>query len=194
MKKKRLLYALESVGGGTLKHVTGLNQDEFDITVVLPDEAYEADTQAAVLLMRLNGIRVDTVFMPGHVSLKDVRALFGICSYLRKKRFDMIHAHSFKAGALFRMAACLVHVPVMVYTPHCFYFQACTGYKRQLYTGIERALAGRTHALAVSGTEWSVLKQARIRPITESVIIDNAMFVIKFFLDGFAGIFSKTDP
>jgi glycosyltransferase involved in cell wall biosynthesis len=179
VKKKRLLYALESAGGGTLKHVTclatRLNRDEFDITVVLPNEVYEADTQAAVVFMRQKGICVDTVFMPGYVSLKDVRALFEICFYLRKKRFDIVHAHSSKAGALFRMAAFFMQVPVMVYTPHCFYFQTCTGYKRRFYMWIERILAKRTHALVVSGTEWSILKQARIHPVTKAVIIDNAI-------------------
>jgi glycosyltransferase involved in cell wall biosynthesis len=179
MKKQRLLYALESAGGGTLKHVTllatRLNRDEFDITVVLPNETYEADTQAAVEFMRQKGIRVDTVFMPERISRKYIRALCGICSYLRRQRFDMVHAHSSKAGALFRMAACLVHVPVMIYTPHCFYFQSHTGCKRWFFVWIERMLARRTDVIVISGTEQTVLKRERIRPSAEVAVIDNAV-------------------
>jgi hypothetical protein len=89
MKKKRLLYALESAGGGTLKHVTclatRLNREEFDVTVVLPNEMYEADTQVAAGFMRQKGICVDTLLMPKRISWKDIQALCGICSYLQKK-------------------------------------------------------------------------------------------------------------
>jgi glycosyltransferase involved in cell wall biosynthesis len=179
MKKKRMLYALESAGGGTLKHVTflatRLNRDEFDITVVLPDETYEADTQATVEIMRQKGICVDTLLIPKGISRKDIQALCGICSYLRKKRFDIVHTHSSKAGALFRMAACFVHVPVVIYTPHCFYFQSHTGCKRQFFVWIERMLAKRTHALVISGTEQTVLKRERICSMVETAVIDNAI-------------------
>jgi glycosyltransferase involved in cell wall biosynthesis len=179
MKKIKILYALESAGGGTLKHVTylatRLNQDEFDITVVIPSEYYEADTQENVIRMRQKGVCVDTVFMPKCMSLNNFRALFHVCAYLRKNSFDIIHAHSSIAGALFRLATYFNHVPVTVYTPHCFYFVAHTGYKQRFYAWIERMLAKKTHAIVISGTEQTVLNRVRIRPISDVYIINNAI-------------------
>jgi glycosyltransferase involved in cell wall biosynthesis len=180
MGKIKLLYALEAAGGGTLKHVTclatRLSRNEFDITVVLPDEYYEQDTQSAVRQMRQHGIRVDVIPTVKRISpVMDVWALCRIYSYLGKRSFDIIHAHSSKAGVLFRLAAQWTGGVVVVYTPHCFYFTACSGLKRRFYAWVERFLAKRTHGIVISGTEQTALHWAQIRPIREIVVINNAI-------------------
>ncbi|MCC8199368.1 MAG: hypothetical protein LIP06_12595 [Tannerellaceae bacterium] len=49
--KIKILYALESAGGGCLKHVidlsTYLPAYKFDIRIVIPDEEYEEGTKKA---------------------------------------------------------------------------------------------------------------------------------------------------
>jgi hypothetical protein len=89
-KANRLLYALESAGGGTLKHVvylaTMLDKDKFDITVVLPDEHYEKDTQKSVLLLRQHEVQVDVIPVVKCFSLfSDIHALYKIYSYLKSR-------------------------------------------------------------------------------------------------------------
>ena len=180
MSKIKLLYALESAGGGTLKHVvylaTKLDKSKFDITVVLPDENYEKDTSNAVRLLRQSGIQIDIIPMVKRFSpISDMHALLKIRSYLKKRRFNIVHAHSSKAGALFRLAARWVRVPVVVYTPHCFHFTAHSGIKRWFYAGIERLLAKITDCVVVSGTELTALQKERIKPLREIAVIDNAI-------------------
>lgn len=175
----KLLYALESAGGGTLKHVvylaTRLNPERFEITVVLPEEKYEKDTEAAVVWMRQKGVCVDIIRMNQRISLNDIVSLYKIYRYLQKQKFDVVHAHSSKAGALFRIAAHWAKTRVVVYTPHCFYFNARKGLSRKFYTGIERFLARMTHAIVVSGPEQESLQSERIVPLKEVAVIDNAI-------------------
>ncbi len=180
MSKVKLLYALESAGGGTLKHVTylatRLDQNKFDITVVLSNANYEKDTASAVSKMRQKGVRVDIIGMTKNISpLKDIFTLCNIYSYLQKHRFDIVHAHSSKAGGLFRLAACWTHVPVVIYTPHCFHFTAYLGVKRRLFAGIERFFAQKTSCIVISGTEQAALYKESIKAIKETVVIDNAI-------------------
>ena len=180
MSKIKILYALESAGGGTLKHVvylaTKLDKNKFDITVVLSDENYEKNTPNAVLLLRQCGIQVDFIPMTKRFSpISDIYTLAKICSYLKTRQFDIVHAHSSKAGALFRIATQWVRVPVVIYTPHCFYFTAHTGIKRWFYAEIERMLAKITDCFVIFGTEQTALHRERIKPLRKISIIDNAI-------------------
>jgi len=180
MCKIKILYALESAGGGTLKHVvylaTRLDKNKFDVTVVLPDENYEKDTPAAVSVLRKCGVQVDIIPMVKWFSpINDIHIFLKTGSYLKNRRFDIVHAHSSKAGVLFRLAARWIRVPVVVYTPHCFHFTAHSGIKKWFYAGIERMLAKITDCVVISGTEQSALQKERIKPLREISVIDNAI-------------------
>jgi glycosyltransferase involved in cell wall biosynthesis len=180
MDKIKILYALESAGGGTLKHVvylaTGLDKSKFDITVVLPDKNYEADTLIAVALLRQCGIHIDIIRIVKRFSpVRDSYALLKLCSYLKNRQFDIVHAHSSKAGVLFRLATLWVKVPVVIYTPHCFHFMAHSGIRKCFYVRIERMLAKITDCIAISGTEEMAINKERIKPLREISIIDNAI-------------------
>ena len=175
-----MLYALESAGGGTLKHVvylaTKLDKNKFDITIALPGKNYEKDTPIAILRLRQYGVQIDTIPMAKRLSpFSVISVLPKICSYLRVRRFDIVHTHSSKAGVLFRLAAKWMHVPVVIYTPHCFHFTAHSGFKRWFYAGIERMLAKITDCIVISGTEQTVLHKECIVPLKEISVIDNAI-------------------
>ena len=185
MSKIKILYALESAGGGTLKHVvylaTKLDKNIFDITVVLPDENYEKDTPTAMLQLRQCGVQIDIIPMTKRFSpFSDIYVLPKICSYLKLRRFDIVHTHSSKAGVLFRLAARRVHVQVVIYTPHCFHFTAHSGIKRWFYAKIERMLAKITDCIVISGTEQTVLHKERIKPLREISVIDNAINPLEY--------------
>ena len=180
MNRIKILYALESAGGGTLKHVvylaTRLDKNKFDITVVLPDENYEKDTPTAILRLRQCGVQIDIISMAKHFyPVNDIYILPKICSYLKTRQFDIVHTHSSKAGALFRLAAKWMRVPVVIYTPHCFHFTAHSGIGRWFYAGIERILAKITDCIVISGTEQTTLHKERIIPLKEISVIDNAI-------------------
>ena len=180
MNKIKLLYALESAGSGTLKHVyylsTMLDNKMFDITVVIPHEQYENETSKVISLLKKNGVHVEKIYMVKHISfIKDITALFKICLYLKKNRFDIVHAHSSKAGALFRIAAFLTKTSVVIYTPHCFYFISYSGFMRRLFVWLERILAKITNHIIISGTERIIICKDSIIPQERFSVINNAI-------------------
>jgi glycosyltransferase involved in cell wall biosynthesis len=78
---------------------------------------------------------------------QDFRALRRLIGILRGRRFDLLHAHSSKAGVLGRLAGLAVPTRT-VYSPHCFPFVGPWGRARRGFaTRIERRLGPTTDAI-----------------------------------------------
>ena len=78
----------------------------------------------------------------------------------RERRFDIVHAHSSRAGGLVRTA--LPGRERLFYNPHCFAFT--TGFsraRRVLYRGLEQVLVPRTGCI-VATCEWEREEAARL--------------------------------
>lgn len=86
---------------------------------------------------------------PGRGDLASARALRRLT---RDHGYSVVHAHSSKAGGVVRLA---IHSgPVIVYSPHCFSFEAGSArVEQQAYRAIEQTLVASTDAFAVS-CEW----------------------------------------
>ena len=176
--KIKLLYAIGSNCGGSLKNVTDLathlDQDNFEISIILPNSKQVLETQIAVSRIKKKQINIKYIYIPKTISPIDIISLVEIYLYLKKNKFDIVHAHSSKAGALFRVAAFFAKVPIIIYTPHCFYFTAFKGYKRIFYQLLERFLVQFTHQTVISGTEEKAA--IKCNAIKEKIsIIDNAL-------------------
>jgi glycosyltransferase involved in cell wall biosynthesis len=85
---------------------------------------------------------------PGPGDARTAWALRRLDAY---KRYDLVHAHSSKAGALAR--AVLPGRGRIVYTPHCFAFAGDLGRGRVAYRVVEQALVPFTGAL-IACSEW----------------------------------------
>jgi glycosyltransferase involved in cell wall biosynthesis len=94
----------------------------------------------------------------------DTIGLFRIVRILRENRFDVVHAHSSKAGILGRLAARIAGVRPVVYTPHAYAFQAQTPFSRG-YRFLERlAIHWTDKVVAVSEAEAKISLQLGYRP------------------------------
>ena len=83
--------------------------------------------------------------------LADVYAILRLAMYLRKERFDMVHAHTPKGGFIGMLAARLAGTPVRVYTVHGLPLETARGLKRRLLRFVDSlACACANHVLAVS--------------------------------------------
>lgn len=84
----------------------------------------------------------------------DAIAIAQIMAILSKHPFDVMHAHSSKAGVLARIAACRAKQrPVVVYSPHAFSFLN-RSVVAPVYRAVEKALCARTdYLMAVSQSE-----------------------------------------
>lgn len=114
------VVARMNVGGPALQSVTlmrGLPADRFEQRLytgfVEPDEADYVE-------LRAPGLTVHRVPALGRRirPTDDVRALAALTAEMRRFRPHIVHTHTFKAGALGRVAAALAHVPGRVHTFH----------------------------------------------------------------------------
>lgn len=178
MKKIKLLYAIGPNQGGAFKNVTdlatNLNDENLEISIVTSTGMQTLDTQRAISKINKKKIPVDYIYMTRRISPTDLISLIRIYIYLKTRKFDIVHAHSSKAGALFRLAAFCARIPIVIYTPHCYYFTACKGIKRYCYRFLEHWLNFFTDITVISGTEQAPAKECGIVP-AKIVIIDNAI-------------------
>jgi hypothetical protein len=149
----RVLQVFEPPDGGVGTQVeqlaTGLGMHGWQVEVAGPPEAlvYPALAAAGVRIHRLQ-------FGRGYKRpWRDAAALAGLARLLRRGRYDLVHLHSSKAGALGRLAAAGYRVPA-VYTPHCYRFimpgVPAHGHDRRRPGAPPRA-ADRVHHLRLRG-------------------------------------------
>lgn len=158
VKRLKIALVLETSGGGSGRHVldlaAGLCARGHDVTVVW--SSVRADQTFTTGLFALVGVKQVTVDMHRSVGLHDFMGLRDLSRVLRTEGpFDIIHAHSSKAGALVRLLP--KRVPgIRLYTPHALRTMdpliSRKGYA--IYSNIERLLARRGDpVIAVSQKE-----------------------------------------
>ncbi|HOF41708.1 MAG TPA: glycosyltransferase [Candidatus Hydrogenedentes bacterium] len=108
----------------------------------------------AVSAFRRSGAQVWIVDMKRAVSpYSDIHAISETRKILRANRFDVVHAHSSKAGLVGRIAAWLEGIGPVLYSPHAYAYLA-GGVKAQAYFLAEMALRPLTDlVVTVSDSE-----------------------------------------
>ena len=169
-----MLLAFEPPDGGVAEQVAqlagGLGEHGFAVTLAGPADA------TAYAIARERGIEVLPLpWARGYgAPRRDAATLRALIALLRRGRFDLVHAHSAKAGVLVRLAAPLARVPA-VYSPHSFPFVGEFGAPRRVVaTAVERAL-GRLGApvICVCEAEREVALRARVaRPDRLRVVLN----------------------
>ncbi len=161
----RVLQVFEPPDGGVAEVVRrlalGLGSHDVDVEVAGPDEAmpYAALEAAGVAVHRIPFER------SYRTPARDGRAARALAARIRAGRFDVVHTHSAKAGALGRVAAYLAGVPA-VHSPHCLPFEGDVSRRRRAFAvGTERRLGPLTAALVcVCEHERSLALRHRLVP------------------------------
>jgi len=177
--KIEILFGLEATDGGSLKHlnylVLNLDRKVFSITVALSTKR-SLRVLEVIKKFEENGVIVHTVPMNRNINiLSDLRAFLNIYRLISASKFDIVHAHSSKAGALFRIAARMSNVKAIIYTPHAFYFQGKKGIIRFIYRKTEALLGLITTAVVVSSNEKQHALENKIVPENKLVNINNGI-------------------
>jgi len=120
----RICHVIESSSGGSSSVVVELLRDQLaaghDVTLIYSPVRAEPPFTDAVAAIG-DSLRVRTLAMRRAVGAHDALACVELWRTLRSLGpFDVIHAHSSKAGALTRVAGIFLGKPVIVYTPHAF--------------------------------------------------------------------------
>jgi glycosyltransferase involved in cell wall biosynthesis len=154
----KIALILEPSGGGSGRHVLDLadrlSTRGHKVNVLWSPQ--RADDSFKDRLFSLNGVKNTPVVMERSVGLHDFAGLRALGQALTQEGpFDVLHAHSSKAGALTRLLP--RRIPgVRVYTPHALRTMDPTISRRGLaiFGGIERMLAKRGDPIiAVSQNE-----------------------------------------
>jgi glycosyltransferase involved in cell wall biosynthesis len=93
--------------------------------------------------IRQNGFNVETIEMKRGISPGfDLITLWKLVKCFRKKKFDIVHTHTPKAGLLGQLAARMAGVPIIVNTLHGFYFHdRMAPVLRRFYITLEKIAA-----------------------------------------------------
>ncbi len=179
MAQIRVLEILEAAGGGALKHVfqiaEHLDKGEFDLTVAISPTRMR-NPQREIQRLRAFGVRVEVIPMKRRPApFADLRALCALTRLIRRNRYDVVHAHSSKAGFLGRRAARAAGTPKVFYTPHAFAFQR-GGASGWLYKRLERMAASFGGVIvAVSEGEKELAVTSGIASADRVRVIKNAV-------------------
>lgn len=85
--------------------------------------------------------------------LQDIRCIVQLYRLMRKEKFDVVHAHTPKAGMIGMIASWLAKVPVRIYTLHGLPLETAAGLKRKLFRAVERlTFKATSHRLIVSNS------------------------------------------
>ena len=119
-----------------LNQLLYLKERGYEVSAICSDGRWVPEIERA-------GIPVKTVGMKRRVSpLADLVALWHLFSYFRKEGFDIVHAHTPKAGLLGQLAAQFAGVPIIVRTLHGFYFHdGMHPAVRNFFAGLEKIAA-----------------------------------------------------
>jgi glycosyltransferase involved in cell wall biosynthesis len=182
----RALHILEATAGGTRRHVLdllpALSRRGIECSLIYsPLRNPEFETDAAYL--RTQNISTHSVPMTrGWNNSLDIAAVRSIRSIISKSTFDIIHAHSSKAGFLGRMAILPCPKSTFIYTPHCIAFNAgLPRRQRQMARIAETLLAPLTDKyIAVSAREKQSILRAHLASSPGISLIYNGVEIKRF--------------
>ena len=143
-KKKKILYIVESMGGGVLTYIVDLTNnlcEEFDIYIAYGVREQTPKNLKDYFNKKIKLIEV-TNFTRNLNLLKDIKSCIEIKKIERYIKPDIIHMHSSKAGGIGRIV-CNSRKAKLFYTPHGYSFlmKNQSNIKSKIYKLIERVLA-----------------------------------------------------
>ena len=171
-----VLVTLGEVGGaqGYVASLLPALAGEYDVIVGAYGGAFvrEAAERSGVEFVHLEHLR--RPISPW----RDLRGFAELYRLLRRRRPDVLHASSSKAGVIGRLAAVAARVPVRIFTVHGWAFSAHSGAAAVLYRWADR-IAGRatTATICVSQRERADGLRARTCRADRTVVIPNAVDV-----------------
>jgi glycosyltransferase involved in cell wall biosynthesis len=134
-------------------------------------------------LLRAEGFDVRAIRMSRSYNVvRHARSLASLVRFMRRARFDIVHAHTPVAGLVGRTAAKIAGVPCIVYTAHGFYFHdGMRPAKHAFFAGLERWAAAFTDVVFVQSEEDRADAAALgIAPVEKLIHIGNGVDPTRF--------------
>ena len=148
MQGLRICHIVEATAGGSARIAAQLIEDQIErgASLTLIYSAIRADQWFMDTINRLPKLTLIKLNMQREVGIRDIVPFFKLLSiFTRNKKFDIIHSHSSKAGALARLVGLFIRHPKQIYSPHAFY--TMSNVKSPIYGWIERSLSYLSDAI-----------------------------------------------
>jgi glycosyltransferase involved in cell wall biosynthesis len=142
----RIFHLTEALGGGVLHCIALLANEQVcaghDVTLAY---SIRGETPEELVLAQLFDSRIKRIVveLATEIGLRDLKSMLLVLWLLQDGKYDAIHFHSSKAGALGRVAAfCNFQISKTCYSPHGFSFlrRDISDRKRKLFWWFERSL------------------------------------------------------
>jgi glycosyltransferase involved in cell wall biosynthesis len=169
--------ASEGVAVCVAQHTRAALDQGYDVTVVCP-EADRGPLAGWVAEAGAKHVPLNMVRAPSPNDFLHARALRRLMA-----GFDLVHAHSSKAGALIRLAAMTMRrPPPIIFSPHAWSWHVGGGMSR-VYLSIERVLARQTDVFVAVGEREAAEGRSALRA-REMVVVPNGVDVDFWSPDG----------
>jgi len=176
------VHILEGFSGGIATHICTvlpeLVRQGFDVTLICSTARGCPDARERLDRLRLQGVNAHIVPMYREISIiRDIGSFIAILKILFALRPHVVHTHASKAGALGRIAATVLRIPVRLHSPHCFAFLRCRSrWSAWVYLILERLLGKLTTKLvAVGRAEADIAANSGIVCAEHCVTIGNGI-------------------
>jgi glycosyltransferase involved in cell wall biosynthesis len=159
-----------------LDHILSLDDQGHEVTAVCAPGKWTQE-------LRQLGIDLETVDMARELSpFADLKSVRELCRLFRRRRFDVVHTHTPKAGLLGPLAAQLVGVTTVLHTVHGLLFHDRTPHgKRQAFWLAEKFTATFTdHLLSQSREDMHVAIQSRLCAADRITYLGNGIDLRRF--------------
>ena len=137
--KKRIVYIVESFATGVFTYLVDLTNglsNKYDFLILYGKR--EETPKDFKKYFKSNVKFIEIKNLQRNISFKDIKAIKEIKEVLKKEKYDIIHLHSSKAGALVRLS---IHNKKMYYTPHGYSFLSNNKLKNIIFKIIEIILS-----------------------------------------------------
>ena len=184
--KIKIAHIVEGFVGGMSTYLynvlVSLADDGFDLTLIYSPNRHDAGLPVKIKQLKKRGINVRTIAMTRAVNpLVDICCLIRLTRLFSKERFDIVHTHCSKAGAIGRIAARLAGTEQVYHSSHCFAFLRCGDFiTKKIYLITERFLARLTTTfIAVSGSDAESARKWNIFNKDKCAIVNNGLSASK---------------
>lgn len=152
MSKNNILYVITKLElGGAQKHllslIKNLDRERYNIFLFTASEGLLIDEALSIKDIEIER----SLFLERPINIiKDLLALCEICIFIKRKKIDIIHTHSSKAGILGRLAGKLLRVKIIIHTVHGWSFNDYQPFwLKRLFIWLERIVSKISDCLIV---------------------------------------------
>lgn len=177
-RMRRILLVVEPGVDGVFRHVEALSHflwaKGFGVDLAYSDVRKSDRLFTLVDQVVANGGQVLNLRVGNSPGPGDVRAFLNLVRFVRRRRPDVIHAHSSKAGGLARAMALLRIPGVYFYTPHAYFgMSGKGGAKTWFFNQVERFLSRCGTSINLSDGEVAFAREQLGIAATRQVLIPN---------------------